>query len=218
MKYNYGTEIYSFGGKKVGELENVVIDPSTKEVTDLVARKGFLLTSDKVIPISLVMEADEGHIKLYDFKGSYDDLDDFIELHYVKVHNEEEEESSDEYGRKMVPLLAYMPAGYAGLSYANISRSSLGIEPQLVKNVPEGTKNISKGAHVLGMEGKHVGNVEEVIVEPESNTITHFVISKGLLFKDEKLIPASWVSGFDDHQLKLVVNSKVIEELPEYEH
>lgn len=214
MKYNYGTEIYSFEGKKIGELENVVIDPSTREVTDLIARKGFLLPSDKVIPISLVMESDEGHIKLYDFKGSYDDLDDYIELHYVKVENE----SSDEFDKKMVPLLAYMPAGYAGISYANISNSALGIEPQLVKNVPKGTKNIAKGAHVLGMEGKHIGNVKEVIVEPESNTITHFVISKGLLSNDEKIIPASWVSGFDDHQVKLVVNSKVIQELPEYEH
>jgi len=67
------------------------------------------------------------------------------------------------------------------------------------------------------MNGKHVGDVEEVIVNPQSDKITHFVISKGLLFNEEKLIPSTWVSGFDSDELKLVVNSKIIEHLPEYQ-
>ena len=67
------------------------------------------------------------------------------------------------------------------------------------------------------MEGEPIGNVEQIIADSQSDQVTHIVISKGLFFNEEKMIPSSWVSGYDSNQLKLVVNSKIIEQLPEYE-
>ena len=213
MRLVYGTDIFNAEGDKVGELEHVVINPETKQVTHLVVRKGYLLSQDKVVPISLVMYANEEKIKLYDFEGNFDDLDNYIELHYVKSKPEDSVEAYEE----NLPLLYYPPTGVRGMGFVPIVRNPDGMEKKAVKNTPPSTKSIKEGSRVFGMEGEHVGDVEEVIIEPTSDRITHFVISKGIVFKDEKLIPATWVHGFDDDRLKLVVDSNIVKELPEYQ-
>jgi uncharacterized protein YrrD len=217
MKFNFGTDILNHKGEKVAELEQVVIDPSKDEVTSLIAKKGFLFTEDKVIPISLVMGSTDEYIKLYNFEGSFDDLDDYIEVHYVKadkggkygLHKKDED--------NLPPLIAYPPMGNMGVGFVPSIYYPEQTVPKKIKNTAGNTVDISRNARVIGLSGDHIGDVEEVIVNPNSDRITHFVISKGLVFNEEKLIPSSWVRGFDSNQLKLVVNSKIVEQLPEYE-
>lgn len=216
MRFLYGTDIENFEGEKVAELEKVVVDPGTNQVTHIVAKKGFLLTEDKVIPISLVMESNRDRIRLYDFEGSFDDLDDFTEYHFVKT-DKSKMTTTDQYDENVISLLAYPPAGALGMGYIPVIRDAGGIKKRKVQNIPAGSKQISKGDKVLGLNGEHVGDVEEVIMSPQSDQITHFVISEGTFFNEEKLIPAHWVQNYDDDKLKLVVNSAIIQGLPELE-
>lgn len=216
MRFIYGTDIENFEGKKVAELEHVVIDPGTNQVTHLVAKKGFLLPEDKVIPISLVMESNKEHIRLYDFEGNFEDLDDFTEYEFVRT-NQPEDSSSDEYDENMTPLLAYPPIGVLGMGYIPVVTNPEGVQKKTVQNVPSGSVEISKGDEILDLNGKHVGDVKEVIIAPQSDQITHFIITKGLMFSEEKLIPANWVQGYDDGHLKLVVDSTIVKGLPELE-
>lgn len=213
MRFNFGTNILNSEEEKVAELDQVVIDPKTDEVTALIAKKGFLFPKDKVIPISLVMNSTDDYIKLYDFEGSFDDLEDFTETHFVKA----------ETGRKnsmyssLPPLIAYPSLKAAGgMGYVPRINYPETIKPKTVKNIPEENVDIQENAKVIGLDGDHVGNVKEVLINPVSDRITHFVISKGIFFSEEKLIPVGWVSGFGSDKLKLVVNSNVIEQLPEH--
>jgi membrane protein YdbS with pleckstrin-like domain len=43
------------------------------------------------------------------------------------------------------------------------------------------------------------------------------VISQGILFKDRKLVPAYWVTSVEEEQVRLSVNSRLLERLPSYE-
>lgn len=217
MKFKFGTDIVNFEGEKVAELYQVVIDPATDEITHLVAKKGFLFPDDKVIPISLVMSSNEDQIKLYDFEGDFEDLDDFAEVEYVKAESERKISMLDARGMNVPPLLAYPPAGHGGFGYVPVVNYPEQPETEMVKNIPDQTVDIPDNARVIGLNGEHVGNVEEVIVDPTSDQISHFVISKGLFFSEEKLIPISWVRGFDSNKLKLVVNEEIVENLPEYD-
>lgn len=216
MRFIYGTDIEDFEGKKVAELEHIVVDPGTNQVTHLVAKKGFLLPEDKVIPISLVMESNKEHIRLYDFEGSFEDLDDFTEYHFVKT-KKSMGIPSDEFDENVTPLLAYPPMGVMGMGYVPVIRNQVGMKREMVQNVPAGSVEISKGDKILDLNGEHVGDVEEVIVSSRTDEITHFIISKGLMFSEEKLIPVNWVQNYEDDQLKLVVDSTIIQGLPELE-
>ena len=69
---------------------------------------------------------------------------------------------------------------------------------------------------MLSADDKHIGNVEEVITNAESSTATHFVVGKGLLLKEHKLVPISWVNGMDGDKPRLSVESSLFDRLPDY--
>lgn len=68
----------------------------------------------------------------------------------------------------------------------------------------------------MSSDGEHVGDVERLFVDTESNKATHFLISAGLLFKDRKLIPAHWVNSVEEDKVPLAVPARVLERLPAY--
>jgi hypothetical protein len=85
------------------------------------------------------------------------------------------------------------------------------------RNIPEDTVPLREGTNVISSDGDHVGDVERLFLEGDSNKVTHFVISQGVLFKDRKLIPTHWVKSVDEDKVQLVVTSQVLERLPSYE-
>jgi hypothetical protein len=85
------------------------------------------------------------------------------------------------------------------------------------RNIPEDTIPIREGTNVMSSDDKHVGDVERIFVDPDSNQATHFVISQGILFKDRKLVPAYWVTSVEEEQVHLSVNSRLLERLPSYQ-
>ena len=68
----------------------------------------------------------------------------------------------------------------------------------------------------MSSDGEHVGDIERIFVEADSNKITHFVISQGF-FKDHKLIPAHWARTVEEDKVQLVVYSELLQDLPAYE-
>ena len=75
MQFKKGADVFSGEGEKIGTLDRVVIDPRTREVSNLVVGKGILFRTDKVIPITLVDLDIEGPIVLK--KTNQDILEDF---------------------------------------------------------------------------------------------------------------------------------------------
>ncbi len=69
---------------------------------------------------------------------------------------------------------------------------------------------------MLSADDKHIGNVEQVVTNSESNTVTHFVIGKGFLLKEHKIVPAAWVNSIDDDKIRLSVESSLFDRLPNY--
>lgn len=69
----------------------------------------------------------------------------------------------------------------------------------------------------MSSDGEHVGDVERLFVQPDSNQVTHFLISQGLLFKDHKLVPAHWVRSVEEDKVHLAVSSNFLERLPSHE-
>ena len=207
MKFHYGTDVINHDGEKVGEVEAVVLDPSTEEITNVIVRKGFLLQDDKVLPISLVETAGEDHVKLHSFDADIEDLPTYKRTHFVQIDRPGHQQIDE----PLVPMFSYPPIGFAGLyphPFVDV--------PVEERNIPLTTKPIKEGARVIALDGEHVGNVEEVIFDPETDRATHFIISKGLFVKDEKSIPVDWIKEYGQNEIKLFVDSNVIENLPDH--
>ena len=70
---------------------------------------------------------------------------------------------------------------------------------------------------MFSSDEKHIGNVEQVIADSESNTATHFIIGKGFLLKEHKVVPASWVANVDEDKIYLSVKAPLFDRLPDYQ-
>lgn len=216
MELKEGTSVFTASGEEVGKINRFVLDPATNEVTHIVVQKGWLLPEDKVVPLRMISSATEERVVLNEDTGDFDQLPPFEETHYVELTEADtspEEQPTYRYGPA---YYWYPPSGYIG--YPAYGLGYYGwplVETQ--QNIPENTVPLQEGSNVISSDDEHVGDVERLFVDPDSNRATHFLISQGLLFKERKLVPAHWVRSVEEDKVHLAVPSRLLERLPAYE-
>jgi uncharacterized protein YrrD len=213
MKLKRGADVFNSEGEKLGTLHRVVIDPETKAVTHIVVEKGWLFSSNKVISIGEIDPESEDKLVV---TGPHDDADEFPafeESHYVNL------DQNDHPDTDVDSVYWYPPANLAwwrtGAAYMGYYPPIPAYAMRTDQNIPDGTVALEEGAKVISKDDKHVGGIEQVIVDPEDNRATHFVIHGGL-FAERKLLPVVWISHIEEKQVYLSVSSAVLERLPEY--
>jgi uncharacterized protein YrrD len=213
MKLKEDAKIVTANGEEIGRLERVVIDPGSQRVTHIVIRKGTLFTEDKVVPIDMIDTADEEEVRLRDEAVDPELLPSYEVEEYIPLEAEPGSASSS-WG--YVPTFYwYPPLGQA----PPLGHPGYGIPPYAVeteRNVPDYTVSLKEGADVISADGEKVGDVSQVMVDPDSEKVTHFLISEGMFFKDKKLIPVHWVAEVAEDEVHLAVDSALMERLPEY--
>lgn len=213
MHFVKGADVFAATGEKIGSISRIVIDARTRDVTDLVIERGGLFSKDeKVIPVGLIDLQNEDRIMLRETNQNVDDFLDYETTQYIPVENAGAPYENVEANYWYPSVNFQLEAPRAGL----ISDVVPDRVAQTETSIPEGRIAISEGAEVLSADDKHVGNVEQVIADSESNTVTHFVIGKGFLLKEHKIIPAFWVSKIDGEKIRLSVESDLFDRLPDY--
>ena len=213
MRFLKGADVFTAAGEKIGSVSRVVIDVKTRDVTDLVVERGALLSKDeKVIPVGLVDLQNEDRIMLRETNQNVDDFLDYETTQYVPV-----EDAGAPY--ENVEANYWYPSVNFQMELPRRGLISDVVPDQVAEtetSIPEGRIAISEGAEVLSADDQHIGNVEQVIADSESNTVTHFVVGKGFLLKEHKLVPAFWVTNMDGDKLRLSVAARQFERLPDY--
>jgi hypothetical protein len=171
-----------------------------------------LSKEEKVIPVGLVDLENGDRVMLRETNQSVDDLLDYKTTHYVQVEQAGAPYEHVEASYWYPPVNFQMQVPRVGL----ISDAIPDQVAQTETSIPEGRVAISEGAQVVSADDQHVGNIEQVITNSESNTVTHFVIGKGFLLKEHKLVPATWVNNTEGDTIKLSVESRLFDRLPDY--
>jgi sporulation protein YlmC with PRC-barrel domain len=80
--------------------------------------------------------------------------------------------------------------------------------------IPEDELAIRRGAQVEATDG-HVGRVDEFLINPDNDLITHLVLREGHLWgKKDVVIPVSQIDRFEDNTVHLKLDKSEIEALP----
>ncbi len=204
MQFNQGAKVMTLEGKEAGHIDRVVIDPKTNEVTHVVVRRGLLQRQAKVVPVTVVTAGRDGQLGLHVKSGELDLLPDYEEKQYISA-------DSAEGGRTPSAVFLYPPypggtPGMASYSPHYITKTRL--------NIPEDTVALKEGAKVIARDEKEVGHVAQVLMGTPDDRVTHFVIEKGMLVKEHRLIPVEWVDRLTNDEVHLVVGSYTVERLP----
>ena len=212
MRLVKGADVYSSQGERLGTLSRVIIDPSSREVTHFVIEKGLMFTTNKIIPIDQVIPDNEEKIILTSSEHDLGEFPDFEETHYVNL------DSTEYPGSDVTASFWYPPVDYAWWR-AGMPAVAPPMPVYTIKatqNIPEGTVALEEGASVISADEKEVGSIEQLIVDSQDNRVTQLVVGKGLLFKERRLIPVTWISTIGEEEVHLLVNAGTLERLPEY--
>lgn len=228
MQFKEDAPIVSRDNEKVGKLDRVVLDPNTREVTHLVISKGTLFKTEKVVPISAVRSASAEGVTLSHSADELDRLPVFEENAYLPADERISAGSAGGVSGGNVsgprhfywfpitqypigsPLAAPVPP-VSGASYPGV-----GYEVDTKRNIPEETVPLKVGAKVMSADEVRVGEIEQVITDAESRQANHFVLARGLIFKDRKLVPSDWVATVTEDEVWLNVNASRLGELVDY--
>lgn len=217
MELREGVGVFTSDDKQVGKINRFILDPETNEVTHVVVQKGWLLSEDKVVPLNMVRSTTEEKVILTGNADDFNKLPPFEESHFVRMYNDDFHQAEDASDSLSPVYFWYPPLMYPNHGAYGMPNSPLAPLAHLEtkRNIPEETIPLKEGANVISSDEKHVGNVERLFIDASSKKVTHFLITKGLLFKERKLIPAHWVKYVGEEKIHLLVSSSLLERLPD---
>jgi uncharacterized protein YrrD len=239
MKLTKDAKIRAADGESIGNLNRFVVNPKTKRVSHVVFEHGMLSKTERVIPMELVERVDDDGIHLRAMSEKVEDLPLFEEDKYLLTNERALLDEGLVSDTTVYSYYHYPPAPYGTSSVRNTSddlhtyhqteqkprversmsreghgKPIIGSEKQ---NIPEGTVGLKEGAKVVSSDQKHVGDVEKLFMDPQSDTATHLLITKGLLNREKKLVPVDWIDQILEDEVSLVVQEDFVDNLPNFE-
>jgi sporulation protein YlmC with PRC-barrel domain len=152
----------------VGRSTLVIINPTTKKVTNVVVRGRKDPHTERLVPIRYVVEAGDDLIRLSCTRHELSKMREFVRTEFVQADLPDYED----FGH----IDPYMLHAY--------------VVPRMIAKkhqaIPRGELGIRRGARVKTTDGM-VGRVDEFVVEPASGDITHLVMRDGHLWEQEEV-------------------------------
>lgn len=227
MDYKEGARVYLANGEEIGKLSRVVFDPRTMQVTDIVIKRGLINPEERIAAATLIESGGDDEIHLVEIPHGWDELTPFEETDYRLMEPNDQLDSSLDSGITTPAVYSYPPTVpitggmyTPGGTIPNAPRESpdqaMNYTKQTIRNLPEEAVTFDVGARVVSHDGAELGKVEQFFTNPENGQMTHFLISRGLLLKERKLIPADWTEVVSDGEVLLGVNARFVEQLPDY--
>ena len=209
MEFQENTKVYSSDGKELGHVSRVVVDPVTNHVSHVIMRSG-LMGTELVFESDLVGQATRERVGLRRSAEELKDLPAFEVERYVPADLDSQLPTAEPPAMYWYPVTP-MTDGFGGTFVRPLE------VPIVERNIPKYAVPLREGARVIASDGRHVGEVHEVVVDRASKQLTHFVITKGVLFKEHKLVPASWIKDIAEDEVRLGVSTGVLHALREYQ-
>jgi sporulation protein YlmC with PRC-barrel domain len=196
-----GTEQFTIGAEvscsdgACGKLSRVVVDPVARVVTHLIVEPRRGHEPARLVPVSLVGSA-VGEIRLNCTSAEFDVLDPAEVTRFIAGYE-------DVPNYRPTDVVAWPYFGYRG------ARGSL----ETSDTIPVGEVEVQRGEHVHASDG-HIGQVEGLVIDPDSHRVTHVVLQEGHLWgRKDVAIPISTVTRVLDH-VEVSLSKQQIQELP----
>jgi hypothetical protein len=188
-----------------GQSTHVLINPVRQKVTHVVVKEDEAPHDEHIVPIEMVLETTPDMIMLQCTRDRLSKIAPFVETEYIR------EKTPGQYGG-----LPY--EGYVGLGSVLIWPYVVPERSQVVaverQQIPPGELAVRRGAGVEATDG-HAGRVDEFLVNPETEHITHLVMREGHLWGQRDVtIPLSAIDRFDEDRVYLKLDKQEIEALP----
>ncbi|MCE5207700.1 MAG: hypothetical protein LLG42_05240 [Chloroflexi bacterium] len=175
-----------------GQSQELIIDPKDQRVTHLVVKERTKEQIERLVPIGMISGTGENTISLCCNKDDLSGFEIFCERDVVMRHMDN------------------VVHGEKGTYYSYPVTRQIVIEN---KSIPKGKLSFDQNTYIEASDGR-VGKLERMLIDPNTTSITHFVVNEGsLLGPREVNVPVTAIDHFTSDAIFLNLSKKEIREL-----
>jgi uncharacterized membrane protein/sporulation protein YlmC with PRC-barrel domain len=195
-----GSKIICTNGKG-GRVTSLVVDPVSQKLTHIaVVEESLTHGEDRLVSVERITKTTRDEVYLDCTVEDLLRMEPFTRTHYL-----EQTYGEDGYAYS----LPYMTA--SGDLTRTPSIDYVTVQDYLV---PEGKVAVHRGMLVEAMDG-YIGEVGELLIDPQSGQVTHFLLMKGHGWgKKEVAVPLSMIDRMEEEVIHLNVDKEKINALP----
>jgi sporulation protein YlmC with PRC-barrel domain len=177
-----------------GYVTHAIVNPSTKEVTHMVVQEEDPQYRKIIVPLALVSESTPKQVHIRCKLDELSKLESFEEIKFA-----------------LIEVPEYIGGAYGMLPQEIVETRQIRSHSE---HVPPGELALRRGAHVEATDGR-VGQVDEFLVDPRDDKITHLVLRKGHLWgKRDVTIPVAEIDRIEEDTIHLKLDKHAVERLP----
>jgi sporulation protein YlmC with PRC-barrel domain len=179
-----------------GRSTYVVLNPVTRRVTHVVVREDSFLHLERLVPVEMVAESSPDQIHLTCSQQELHRLESFVDTEFLPGE---------------FPYAGYQLNEFRLLPYLLPDDELVPLEHE---RVPPGELAVRRGSRVRATDGD-IGQVDEFLVDRETEQITHLVLREGHLWgRKDVLIPVSEIRQVDEDRVYLTLSKEDVANLP----
>jgi len=184
-----------------GRSEYVLMNPLTDQVTNLVVREAAFPNTEYLVPVDVVSETIADTIQLRCSKAKLEKMHPFVKTSFIE--------------EKMPLVSPTIGDGFGTFYYLPYVTTDMTVEvAEEHLQIPPGELGVTRGTRVEATDG-FVGHVDEFVVDPKNNRITHLVMREGHLWgQKDVIIPVSAMGETRENSVFLKLDKRQIESLP----
>jgi len=186
-----------------GKSVTIIVNPTTQKVTNLVVEnKSLPHPNQRLVPFDQVVETTRNSIRLSCTQDELAAMDSFIKEQYIK-------------SKGAPPAVSlYVSDGFVSDWYMPPYVTSTVETLVEVERIPPGEMAARRGMHVAATDG-NVGKLGELIIDPDSEHITHLVLLEGHPWgKKEVTVPISAIDHVAEDTVYLKLDKQAVGALP----
>jgi hypothetical protein len=179
-----------------GHSTFVIINPVARQITHLVVKEATFPFSERLVPLDRVAGATPRRIRLRCTRSELAGMKNFVEYDYLPG---------------AAPHSGYEADEYWTWPYVLPEELLIALEE---KCIPPGELAVHRGARVEAAD-RHVGRVEEFLVDPASGHITHLVVREGHVWGQKDVtVPVAQIDRYEEETVYLKLDKAGVEDLP----
>jgi len=212
-----GADVTSADNEEVGKLHAVIMDPRDDRVTHIVVntgphfpQPGFGAPNLITVPVEQMADAREEKVVLKCTKQGFSRMPSYVERRFIPPPPSESERSP---GERPTHLLWDVGAALAAALTAS---GGIGVPAESFRKA-KFERQILDDAPVWRLEPfSHIGDVERVLVDEETDEIVALVIRRGVLFHHEVVLPIDYVTEVLDGFINVRISDEELTQLDAY--
>ena len=214
MQIEFGAPVFGVGGKRLGEVDGLVVNAGTKRASAILVDAGLFDHGKHMIAVSAIMGSDQDGIHLDEPAATSEASSQTLDSEEVSI------------GQRVEPPTEYIPAaGVGGRVYADTpaaagkypDESSFFELAPLDPPVVEVESNLGTNEVVLGNDTHAVSSDQERLGKViafelgDMGLVESVSVSEGLIFKERSRIPLSEIEEFGTNAVHLSVTRSAAE-------